>query len=74
MTLPPHLWNLATLPWISARVAYGTAMRGENRKDFAAALHTACCDLLTSASTPESFSDEPQFVLHEDQLAITARG
>ena len=46
MTLAPHLWNLATLPWIEARLACGEAIRGEDRKQLARDLHAACRSLL----------------------------
>ena len=41
MTLAPHLWNFTTLPWIRARVAWGAAVKVEeraDRKSFAAEL------------------------------------
>jgi 1-acyl-sn-glycerol-3-phosphate acyltransferase len=46
MTLGPHLWNLAALPFIDARLAWGEPIRGEDRKQLAAALHVACVELL----------------------------
>jgi lyso-ornithine lipid O-acyltransferase len=46
MTLAPHLWNLATLPWIEARLAWGAPTRGKNRKQLALDLHGACRSLL----------------------------
>jgi 1-acyl-sn-glycerol-3-phosphate acyltransferase len=40
MTLPPHLWTLMTLPRIDARLALSPrALRGDERKRLAAALH-----------------------------------
>lgn len=37
MTLVPHLWNLTTLPWVRARVAWGGPVMalGQDRKEFA---------------------------------------
>jgi len=41
MTLPPHLLNVATLPWIEARVAWGEVqVSTTDRKVLAASLHT----------------------------------
>lgn len=33
MTLAPHLWNFTTLPWVRARVAWGAAVKVEERAD-----------------------------------------
>lgn len=47
MTLVPHLWNLATLPWISVTVNWGTPISatGRERKALAAQLHAAVIHL-----------------------------
>jgi 1-acyl-sn-glycerol-3-phosphate acyltransferase len=41
MTLAPHLWNLLSLPWVEARLAWGEPRpAGPDRKLLAQALHT----------------------------------
>jgi 1-acyl-sn-glycerol-3-phosphate acyltransferase len=46
MTLAPHLWNLATLPWIKACVAWGDPILRNDRKQLAVELRAACESLL----------------------------
>ncbi|MEY4489547.1 MAG: hypothetical protein RIQ79_2055 [Verrucomicrobiota bacterium] len=46
MTLPPHLINLATLPWIEARVGWGEAsVAGSDRKILAEELRSKVVEL-----------------------------
>lgn len=45
MTLMPHLWNLASIPRIEARVSWGDGRRGTDRKRLAAELRTACVEM-----------------------------
>jgi 1-acyl-sn-glycerol-3-phosphate acyltransferase len=50
MMLVPHLWNLANIPRISARLAWSTTMRGTDRKQLAADLRNACVEMRANGS------------------------
>lgn len=52
MTLPPHLGNLATLPWVEARVAWGETLQAAgDRKALAAGLRDEVVRLKAFSST-----------------------
>lgn len=53
MTLAPHLWNLLSLPWIEARLAWGQPRpAGTNRKQLAEELHSEVARLNDSWGGP----------------------
>lgn len=53
MTLPPHLLNITTLPWIEAHVAWGhVEVADGDRKELATRLHRQVVQLKSSLAKP----------------------